>query len=500
MPPVAPARSPAFPYRRVFDNYARAAETATSVAVLVARGRPRDEVSRYLCDRVSRMGPVFVKFGQVLSTRSDVVGRDFASNFRSLQDDVTPIPAEDLVPVFDRVSRFAVVDPDPVAAASLGQVHSARLASTGERVAVKVKRPNLREGLDADRAMINSVIWAISGFHSQAAKDLRVTMAEFFATLDLELDYAREVRNMKVFSEALAPTRWIRVPRVFEEHCDEDVIVMEFIDSCKVDDAGSLAEVGVDREALSYELMECFMRQAVEGPLFHADPHPGNLGVTDEGQVVLYDYGMTCEIPRVLRDRSDDVIRATVLADAEVLSELVVECDVFRMDGGGPRDLVPFMEYFLEYTRRRDFDYDDVRETFGNIEEVPFVLNPSLIMLGRALTALEGVCVTLNPDFSLERAMRAYWEGSRGGAVRQIDTQARRYSELFLKVPDTVDVLKRRQRDQGEVISELKRSIRAKRGRRRARAAAAGVAALAHFYAHADGAALAVLGALLLSE
>ena len=358
----------------------------------------------------------------------------------------------------------------------------------------------VREGLEADRAMIESLIWAISAFHAQAGKDLRVTMDEFFATLELELDYPREVRNMKVFRESLAPTRWIRVPRVFEEHCDEDVIVMEFVDSCKVDDAERLAGIGVDREALSYELMECFMRQAVDGPLFHADPHPGNLGVTDGGQVVLYDYGMTCEIPRVLRERSDDVIRATVLGDAEVLSDLVIECDVFRMDGGGTRDLVPFMEYFLEYTRRRDFDYEEVRETFGNIKEVPFVLNPSLIMLGRALTALEGVCATLNPDFSLERAMRVYWEGTRGGAVRQIDTQARRYSEMFLKVPDTVDVLKRRQRDQGEDISELRRSIRASGARRRARVAAVGGAALAHFYAHADGVSLAILGAVFLSE
>jgi predicted unusual protein kinase regulating ubiquinone biosynthesis (AarF/ABC1/UbiB family) len=274
---------------------------------------------------------------------------------------------------------------------------------------------------------------------------------------------------------------------------------MEFVESCKVDDSERLDVIGVDREALSYELMECFMHQAVDGPLFHADPHPGNLGVTDDGQVVLYDYGMTCEIPRVLRDRSDDVIRATVMGDAEVLSDLVIECDVFRMDGGGARDLVPFMEYFLEYTRKRDFDYEDVRETFGNIKEVPFVLNPSLIMLGRGMTALEGVCVTINPDFSLERAMRAYWEGSRGGAVRQIDTQARRYSEMVLKVPDTVDVLKRRQRDQGEEISELRRSMRAS-GRRRARVAALGAAALAHIYAHADGVSLAILGAVLLSE
>ena len=488
------------PSRRLLENYARVAETTTGVAVQVVRGRSRDEVSRYLCERVSRMGPVFVKFGQVLSTRGDLVGRDFAANLRSLQDGVCRIPAEDMVAVLDRVSRFADVDPEPVAAASLGQVHSARLA-TGERVAIKVKRPNLREGLDADKAMIDFCIWAISAFHSQAAKDLRVTMAEFFQTLSLELDYSREVRNMQVFRNALSSTRWIRVPRVFEEHCDNDVIVMEFVEANKVDDTGRLREIGVDCEALSYELMECFMKQAVDGPLFHADPHPGNLGVTDEGQVVLYDYGMTCEIPRVLRARSDDVVRATIMGDAEVLSDLMIECDVFKMDeGGGPQQVVPFMEYFLEYTRKRDFDYDEFREAFGNIKEVPFVLNPSLIMLGRAFTALEGVCVTLNPEFNLERVMRSYWDGRSGGAVQQIDTQARRYGEMFLRVPDTIDVLKRRQRDQTQDIAGLRRAMRAEDDRKKRRAVALGLAVASHFYTQGEGVSLAILGAMILLD
>lgn len=498
---ASPGAFSAAPYRRVFDNYANVAETLTSVAIKVARGRPREEVSRYVCDRVSRMGPMFIKFGQVLSTRGDVVGRDFASNLRSLQDDVCRIPDEDMYPILERVSSFAEVDPDPVAAASLGQVHSGRLRGTGERVAIKIKRPNIAEGLEIDKAMIDFAIWVISGFHAQAAKDLRVTMGEFFQTLHLEIDYPREVANMASFRESLAGTPWIRVPDVFEEHCDENTIVMEYIESNKVDDTDRLIEIGVDCEALSFELMECFMKQAVDGPLFHADPHPGNLGVTDEGQVVLYDYGMTCDIPRVLRTRSDDVVRATIMGDAEVLSDLMIECDVFKMDdGGGTKELVPFMEYFLEYTRKRDFDYEEVREAFGNIKEVPFVLNPSLIMLGRAFTALEGVCVSLNPDFNLERVMRGYWEDTRGGALRQMDVQARRYGEMVLKVPDTIDVLKRRQMDQMGVIAELKRSVRDSSSRRRRRAVAIGIAAVAHFYAQADGLSLAVLAATLLSE
>jgi predicted unusual protein kinase regulating ubiquinone biosynthesis (AarF/ABC1/UbiB family) len=485
----------------LLGKYARVAETAAGVAVRAARGRPKREVSKYVCERVSQMGPVFVKFGQILSARGDLIGEDFARGLSLLQDDVFRIPPDEAAPILDRVSRFADVDSDPVAAASLGQVHSARLRATGERVAIKIKRPNIRAGFDGDRAMVDSFIFVVSVFHAQAAKDLRVTMDEFFQTLSLELDYAREVRNMELFRESLEGTPWIRVPRVFADHCDEDVIVMEFVPSNKADDVARLREIGVDCEALSFELMECFMRQAVDGPLFHADPHPGNLGVTDDGQVVLYDYGMTCEIPRVLRARSDDVVRATLMGDAELLSNLMVECDVIKMDAGGaPRDLVPFMEFFLDYTKRRDFDYDEVREAFANVTEVPFALNPSLIMLGRAFAALEGVCVALNPDFNLERVMLGYWEGARGGALSQVDVQARRYAEMIVRVPDTVDAIKRRQGEQMAEIAELRMAARDSRDRRARRGVALAVAATATFYGAAPSFALAVLAAVLLAD
>lgn len=492
-------------YGRVLRNYARIAKTTANVTLKIARNEPRDDISRYICTQVSKMGPMFIKFGQVLSTRGDVVGQGFASNLRSLQDDVRAIQPRDVESVMGRVSEFADYDPVPVAAASLGQVHSGYLKKTGERVAIKVKRPNLTEGLETDKLMIESMIGVISVFHRQAAKDLKITMNEFFQTLHLELDYPREVVNMKVFQNVLSDTAWIRVPVVYEEYSDEDVIVMEYIESYKIDDVERLRGLGVDCYALSFALMECFMKQAIHGPLFHGDPHPGNLGVTQEGQVVLYDYGMMCDIPKVLRRKSDDVIRAVILGDAEVLSDLMIECDVFRMDNnGGSNELVPFMEYFLEYTRTRDLNYDEMKEAFGNIKEVPFVLNPSLIMLGRAFTALEGVCVKLNPGFNLERVMNDYWEDNSGNILTNIDFQARRYSEMVFKVPDTIDVLKRRQKDNMQDVVELKRSIdnHAKMERRGkvVKVSATVIALMFHIYGHGEGSAVAILALALLAS
>lgn len=411
----------------------------------------------FLLNDIVSLGPVYIKVGQLLSTRSDVIGEDLASALRPLQDKVPKTQG-----CFELVPDGIDIDSEPIAAASLGQVYLGKIKESNETVAVKLKRLDTVEYLTIDKFIVDSLIWVLSVVHKQAAKDIEVTMEEFFSNLEMELDYKREVDNMIEMKTKLSEFEWLVVPEIHNELCNNDTIVMEYIPSVKIDEVEKLKEMDIDTAALSMSLIDCFMKQFIDYSMFHADPHPGNIGITIDGKVVIYDFGMVCNIPQKLKDRSDELLRALLLDNPEHLGQTLLDCDVLRLTPeckNGPEDLIPFMKLFIEYMKTGNFDIEKAKTSFENMDTSPFILNPSLIMLGRAFGLLEGVCIKLDPDFNLEKAARFHLDERKQDALELANNNIKKFAEMTARIPDTIDRMHRVQKEQQKEIYVLRNQL-----------------------------------------
>lgn len=393
----------------------RAALVAGSLALAGAEasasralGRGQAEVARRAGERLGALGPVMIKFGQVLSTRRDLLG-PAAEGLRFLQDSVEEAPGAPEaagVPaaVRERLRALGVVDlgARPVAAASLARVYRGRLAC-GREVAVKVLRDGARESVALDGGAIRLAARALRAVNERGARDLELTMDEFLGCMERELRYEAEQENLAVMRERAASWPWLVVPEVLPELCGPGVTVMEFVESTKVDDLAALDAMGVDRAALAHALMGWFASEVIGEEWFHADPHPGNIGVAPDGRVVLYDLGLVSRLPPGAVAGAAAGMRAIASGDARSLARVLVETGcVLLAEGRTVADIEPLVEVGLQYTASRDITAAEVREALrgpAGAGADAFTLNPEVVTLARAFASLEGVCLSLDPGF-----------------------------------------------------------------------------------------------------
>lgn len=247
---------------------------------------------------LEELGPTFVKFGQIMSSRRDLVTDEYYEELCRLQADVPPFPAEEARRILEReLGRpwsevFAEIEEKPVGAASIAQVHRARLRD-GTPVAVKIQRPDIAKVIELDLAILRD----FAKFIERHAPDLASLnpsgiVEEFSATLLLELDFHNEAVNAERFAQQFAANPWIQVPRIFREFSTSKVLCMEFIEGSWIDDLQGLEAMGVRIPELAQHVAELIYEQIFDHGFFHADPHPGNIRVLPGGVVVMLDYGM----------------------------------------------------------------------------------------------------------------------------------------------------------------------------------------------------------------
>jgi ubiquinone biosynthesis protein len=251
-----------------------------------------------LRDALQEAGGLFIKLGQMLSTRSDLLPPAVMEPLSVLQDRVSPAPREEVEALLAEELRasphaiFAKFEDEPVAAASMAQVHRAWLR-TGERVAVKVQRPNIRASAERDLDIINSLAQTVESYSSWGKTFHAVDLAAGFAeSIHEELDFQIEARNTALIASFIRPDSPIRVPRVYQEFSNRRLLVVEWMDGVPVRDALRLvADAGLDRQELARALLRFLLRQIMVDGVFHGDPHPGNVMVLRNGQVALIDWG-----------------------------------------------------------------------------------------------------------------------------------------------------------------------------------------------------------------
>src|SRR5712691_5924015 len=310
---------------RLLGRAARIGRVLTRFLLDVRGVTSATERARRLRGVLEELGPTFAKLGQILSTRPDLVSPELSEELAKLQDSVAPLTEEEVVRVMEQELRvpwedvFASIEPEPLAAGTIGQVHVATLES-GERVVVKVQRPRAREEIMRDLGLLELFAEKALGHEAlRATVDIPALVGHLSESLRRELDFLQEAANVDRMREVLAPYDRLGVPRVYHELSTSRLLVLEFVEGVSIR-ASSDSE---ERRQAARQLLEAFYRQILVDGFFHADPHPGNLLWTGE-KIVLLDLGMVGELGPELRELMIVLMLAFARNDPKFLSEAVL--------------------------------------------------------------------------------------------------------------------------------------------------------------------------------
>lgn len=375
------------------------------------------EDARELASQLVSMGPTFVKLGQLLSTRADILPPAYLRELSSLQEGVEPLPAGEAAAVIEselgtRVSKlFGSFEPEPFAAASLGQVHRATLRD-GRPVAVKVQRPGVRDRARQDMEVIGELA-AFVDEHSGAASRFGLVgmVDQFRETLVGELDYRREAANLRIMGSQLSGFRRIFVPRPVDDYTTSRVLTMDFVDGRSVSSLGPLARTELDLSQLAEDLVGAYLDQVLVHGFFHADPHPGNLMLTTDGRLALVDLGMVSRISAEVKEQLLRLLLAVSTADttnaAGALENLGTRLEDF--DSGRLRTQVTGIVLGYSGATIGDLEAGRVLSELAMACSASGLRpNAELTLLSKALLSLDEVARTLDPDVRLDSVIEGH--------------------------------------------------------------------------------------------
>ena len=358
---------------------------------------------------LEELGPTYVKLGQILSVRQDLIPTEYANEFAKLQDAVSPFEFEyvkklirqELGKNIDDI--FSEFDPVPLAAASIGQVHRAKLCD-GTDVVVKVQRPDIKKVIEADI----DIMYSIAGFaeeHIHDAKLYRPTdvVDEFSRSIHAEMDYTQEARNVDRFLSNFEDDPHIYIPNVYWDFCSERVLTLEYIEGTKSSDFEKIEELGFDRNEIATYGAKAFMKQIFEDGFFHADMHPGNIIIMDDGKIALIDFGMVGHLSDDTRNALIDGLIATSKGETDVFIEILRDFDAITEYVDVP-ELKVDLEYLLDKYYGRSLKQLDAStmmvEMIGVLRKHQAKVPASVALLSKGVVTISGFGAMMVPDFN----------------------------------------------------------------------------------------------------
>lgn len=369
-----------------------------------------EKQATWLRESLIDLGPTFIKIGQALGTRADLLPLEYVKELATLQDQVPAFPTSEAFAIIEAElgrslhEAYKEIDAEPIAAASLGQVYRARL-HTGEEVAVKVQRPNLHSLITFDVAILFRLVKLTNRFFPRANEnaDWEGMLREFHATIFEETDYVREGRNADRFRYNFRTWRAIRVPKIHWTHTNTRVLTLDFIRGTKVVDLEGLKANRISPVKVNRMLIRTYLKQLLEDGFFHADPHPGNLLVMDSGHLAFFDFGMVGRITPKLQTQMIDAFFHVVGRDVKGLGQDIINLN-FLKPGVDPETVRPVVESLFTHYLNLKLGEVNFKELTYDLAEViyeyPFRLPSNFTYIMRALMTLEGIGVVTDPGFS----------------------------------------------------------------------------------------------------
>ncbi len=374
----------------------------------VAQNRPKRAIQ--LRQLLTHLGPSFIKIGQALSTRPDLIRKDFLDELTLLQDQLPPfanaqafniIEAELGAPIED---LYREISPDPVAAASLGQVYRGRLRS-GEEVAIKVQRPHLVPKLSLDLYIIRSVLgWLVPWLPINMGHDLSIIVDEFGTKLFEEIDYLNEGRNAEKFAHNFQDWDAVKVPDIYWQYSSRHVLTLEWIDGFKLTSTQCILNANISSDEIVRIGVIAGLRQLLEFGFFHADPHPGNLFALPDGGMAYIDFGMMDQLDQTTKENLVDALVHLVNQDYNLLAYDFVSLG-FLTPETDIQPIIPALEDVfgdIIGASVKDFNFQTITDRFSELMyQYPFRIPAKFALIIRSLITQEGVALCLNPDFKI---------------------------------------------------------------------------------------------------
>lgn len=363
------------------------------------------QLRNLLCD----LGPSFIKAGQVLANRPDIIREDYMNELCILQDDVPSFPnqiafriiEEDLGQPLEAV--FSRISPETIAAASLGQVYRATLRATGEDVAIKVQRPGIEPIIYRDLFLFRTLASFLNGISIQKLGcNAELIVDEFGEKLLEELDYTLEARNLEDFLENFKNDPTVKIPQVYKQFSGPRVLVMEWIDGIRCTNPQAIKEAGIDLDGFLTIGVSAALRQLLEFGLFHGDPHPGNIFAMRDGRIAYVDFG---NVAVLSQQNKQILIDAVVHAVNEDYAEMANDFTRlgFLSPGTDVTPIVPALEAIWQNSAGKglsDFNFRSVTGKFNQlVYNYPIRIPERFSLVIRSLLTQEGICFTLKPDF-----------------------------------------------------------------------------------------------------
>jgi ubiquinone biosynthesis protein len=407
---------------------------------------------------IERLGPTFVKIGQALSARPDLVPDPLLSELRKLQDEVPPFPFDEVRALIEAEFEapldevFAEFDPVPVASASLGQVHKATLP-TGEKVAVKVQRPRVREIVETDiDIFMTQARWVADHTYLGAGIDIVAIAAEFSHAIREELDYLTEGDNAQHIRRALGEDDTVVIPSVYWDYTTTRVLTLEWIEGVRLNRLAEVDAAGYDRALLAERGIVSYLRQIFQVGVFHADPHPGNLFALPGNRVGFTDFGRVGRVSQRSREKLADLLVGAVDHDAPLAADALLDMTTSpeAVDEAEVRQEVARIidRYHGVELRRIDIG-EIVSDVTGLIRDQHLGVPSDFVVLLATFAVLQGIGRELDPDFDFAAAAAPYAKELVGERMQpsrlfeQASRTVRRLSRTMGRLPDSIDMLAR---------------------------------------------------------
>ncbi|MEL6501728.1 MAG: AarF/ABC1/UbiB kinase family protein [Cyanobacteria bacterium J06623_1] len=418
----------------------------------------RHRIARWLVKNILELGPTFIKIGQSLSTRADLIPIEYIEEFGQLQDRVPPFSSDLAIAAVEQELGkpisvlFAEFNPTPLAAASLGQVHKARL-HTGEDVVVKVQRPGLARLFNLDFEILHRLVRWLNRLSKEIRKfNLEGIYREFFELLYLEIDYIHEGKNADRFRQNFQNYQRVAVPQVYWQYTTSKILTLEYLPGIKIDNRPALEASQIDTQEVIQLGITCYLKQLLEDGFFQSDPHPGNMAVSSKGDIIFYDFGTMAEVKTIDKDQMIKTFFAVLKKDADEVVETLIYMGLIEpvADMTPVKRMIAFM---IEEFRDKPVDvraFEQItEEVYSIFEQQPFRLPPQMTFVVKSLTTLDGIARALDPQYNLLAAAQPF--------LKQIAFQQQQGSMLGILARQTKDFIQYKLRQPNRTQTSIMR-------------------------------------------
>ncbi|MEX0269943.1 ABC1 kinase family protein [Leptolyngbyaceae cyanobacterium UHCC 1019] len=426
--------------------------------------RNRNRRAQWLVGTLLDLGPTFIKLGQALSTRADLLPPEYIEALTRLQDKVPEFSVEVAIatvetelgaPIYSLYRQFDLM---PIAAASLGQVHKARL-HTGEEVVVKVQRPELDRLFHLDLKVLRRLVrFCDRTFPWIRQYRIEAIYQEFAEVLYKEIDYIQEAINADRFRFNFRHHPRIVVPKIYPKYTTRKVLTMDYVPGIKISDRQSLEACGINLKEINQLGICSYLKQLLQDGFFQADPHPGNMAVSQDGCLIFYDFGMMAEVQPINKDQMVKTFFAVLRKDTDQVIDTLLDMGLIEpvADMTPIRRVTSFLlEQFTDKPIELQAFTQMPTELYALYDQQPFRLPPKMTFILKALTTLDGVARTLDPEYSLMLAAKPFVkslavsnQGNSG--IGELVRQAQRFVVFKLRQPSSADLLLRQVKEQQE--------------------------------------------------